>query len=150
MKMKRWMGWVVLGCMAGAASAQEAKGGIFPPGEVDQLKVDQAIEKGIAYLKTGLDGHMKLNEDAKHPNSRCELVLYTFANSGVPEADPAFKTLFDDMMKRKLQATYCVALQAMVLEEVDRAKYQRRIQMCAQFLVDNQNSDGQWGYGSPS
>jgi hypothetical protein len=153
--MKRALAWGGLGLALLAWSsprlgAQENKPGVFPPNEVDQIKVDMAIEKGIQYLKKDLDGHMKINEDAAHPNSRCELVLYTFANSGVPESDPAFKTLFDDMMKRKLQATYCVALQAMVLEEVERVKYQRRIQMCAQFLVDNQNGDGQWGYGSPS
>jgi hypothetical protein len=29
-------------------------------------------------------------------------------------------------------------------------KYQKRILMCAQFLVDNQSAQGFWGYGSPS
>src|SRR5205085_4605415 len=32
----------------------------------------------------------------------------------------------------------------------DRIKHQRRIAQCAQFLVDNQCANGQWGYGDPS
>jgi hypothetical protein len=153
--MKRWVGLAMLTglpfAFAGAsAGAQENKGGIFPPNEVDQLKVDKAIEAGVAYLKKNPEAYLRMSEHAGAQVSRCELVLYTMANSGVPENDPAFQMLFDDMMKRKLEATYCVALQAMVLEEIERVKYQRRIQMCAQFLVDNQNSEGQWGYGSPS
>ncbi len=135
---------------AGAAGAQENKGGVFPPNEVDQVKVDKAIEAGIAALKKNNANYLTMSEHAGTQVSRCELVLYTYVNSGVPEADPAFKQLFDDMMKRRMEATYCVALQAMVLEDVERVKYQRRIQMCAQFLVDNQNPEGMWGYGSPS
>jgi hypothetical protein len=79
-----------------------------------------------------------------------ELVLYTYAAFNLAENDPEFKALFDDMMKDKLESTYCVALQAMVLEELDRVKYQKRIQQCAIFLVDNQGPQGCWGYGSPS
>ena len=118
--MKRWMGWaVILGVAGSAAGAQENKPGLFPPGEVDQLKVDKAIEAGIKFLKAGNAGYTKMSA-GNHPHSTCELVLYTYANSGVLESDPAFKELFDDMMKRRLEATYCVALQAMILEEVER------------------------------
>jgi hypothetical protein len=155
MFMKRFFAWAAAAAFpfamaAGTASAQDNKPGVFPPNEVDQVKVDKAIEAGIAYLKKGNSGYLRMSEHAGTQVSRCELVLYTYANSGVPEADPAFKELFDDMIKRKMEATYCTALQAMVLEEIDRAKWQRRIQMCAQFLVDNQNPEGMWGYGSPS
>jgi hypothetical protein len=38
----------------------------------------------------------------------------------------------------------------MILEEVQRVKFQNRIWQCAQFLVDNQSHAGMWGYGSPS
>jgi hypothetical protein len=37
----------------------------------------------------------------------------------------------------------------MILEELDRVKYQLRIAQCAQFLIDNQCQNGQWGYGEP-
>ena len=35
----------------------------------------------------------------------------------------------------------------LVLEELDRVTHQKDIYKCAQFLVDNQASNGQWGYG---
>ncbi|HLY73844.1 MAG TPA: hypothetical protein VKU80_06960, partial [Planctomycetota bacterium] len=134
-----------------AAWAQNVGGGgVFPPNEVDQIKVDLAIEKGIKYLKANNAAHMAAGKEGARKMSHRELVLFTYVHSDVPETDPDFKALFDDMMKDKLEATYCVALQAMVLEEIERVKYQKRILMCAKFLVDNQGPQGYWSYGSPS
>lgn len=91
-----------------------------------------------------------MREHVKRKVSYRELVLYTYVVCGVAENDPDFKELFDEMLKDPLEATYCVALQAMVLEEVDRVKYQYRILQCAKFLVDNQSPQGTWGYGTPT
>src|SRR3982751_6012171 len=136
---------------ATAAFAQNVGGGgVFPPNEVDQIKVDLAIEKGIKFLKSGNAGHLTMTDHVGRKISRRELVLFTYCHADVPETDPDFKALFDSMMADKLEATYCVALQAMVLEEVERVKYQKRILMCAKFLVDNQGPQGFWSYGSPS
>jgi hypothetical protein len=136
---------------ATAAFAQNVGGGgVFPPNEVDQIKVDLAIEKGIKFLKSGNAGHLVMTDHVGRKISKRELVLFTYCHADVPETDPDFKVLFDSMMADKLEATYAVALQAMVLEEVERVKYQKRILMCAQFLVDNQSAQGFWGYGSPS
>lgn len=151
--MNRMLAWVVgLGILGtSAASANEApQQQPFPPFEVDQQKVDKAIEQGIAYLKKNNSAHLNKFNHVNISMSHRELVLLTYAHADVPEADPAFKELFDDMLKDKLESTYCVSLQAMVLEEVQRVKYQNRIWQCAQFLVDNQSSDGFWGYGAPS
>jgi len=136
---------------ATAAFAQNVGGGgVFPPNEVDQIKVDLAIEKGIKFLKAGNAGHLTMTDHVGRKISKRELVLFTYCHADVPETDADFKVLFDSMMADKLEATYAVALQAMVLEEVERVKYQKRILMCAQFLVDNQSAAGYWGYGSPS
>jgi hypothetical protein len=136
---------------ATAAFAQNVGGGgVFPPNEVDQIKVDLAIEKGIKFLKAGNAGHLAMTDHVGRKISKRELVLFTYCHADVPETDPDFKALFDSMMADKMEATYAVALQAMVLEEVERVKYQKRILMCAQFLVDNQSAQGFWGYGSPS
>jgi hypothetical protein len=136
---------------ATAAFAQNVGGGgVFPPNEVDQIKVDLAIEKGIKFLKSGNAGHLAMTDHVGRKISKRELVLFTYCHADVPETDADFKVLFDSMMADKLEATYAVALQAMVLEEVERVKYQKRILMCAQFLVDNQSAQGFWGYGSPS
>ncbi|HLF95250.1 MAG TPA: hypothetical protein VJB14_17420 [Planctomycetota bacterium] len=135
---------------------QDPKGGVgggpavFPPFKVDQMKVDKAIREGIKYLQSNNAAHMARFDHVKRQMQHAELVLWTYCHAGVPDNDPNFQTLFKDMMERKLEATYCVSLQAMVLEEIQRVKYQQRIWQCAQFLVDNQSAEGFWGYGDPS
>src|SRR5262245_10316311 len=111
---------------------------------VDQKRVNQAIARGVEFLRTaGSPGnYMSKNAD--------ELILLTLVHAGVPESDPKFKELFDRIMMAPLERTYNVSLQAMVLEEIQRVKYQARIHQCAQFLADNQCKNGQWGYGTPT
>jgi hypothetical protein len=128
-------------------TAQEKKN--EPPPFVDDVKIDAAIKKGIAYLK-GQSKNLRKFDHIGRKMQEDELVLLTMVHAGVPDNDPDFERLFKEMMERRLEATYCVALQAMILEEVGRARYQWRIHQCAQFLVDNQSADGFWGYGSPS
>jgi hypothetical protein len=109
-------------------------------GKPERTVVDEAIDKGISRLRTAID-----------PSSdRAELVLWTFIHAGVRENDPDFQKLLKTVLNRKLEKTYSVALQAMILEELDRVRYQPRIQVCAQFLIDNQCKNGQWFYGEPS
>src|SRR6185436_3275079 len=71
-------------------------------------------------------------------------------DAGLRDSDPDFQKLFKKMLDGPLEKTYKVALQAMILEELDRVKYQERIAQCAQFLVDNQCANGQWSYGNPT
>src|SRR5688572_31008222 len=125
---------------AGLGTAQDRPAA--HPG-VDQKRVNRAIQRGIEYLKTSNSPGHNSSRDAD------ELILLTFLHAGA-EATPRFKTMFDKMLSDPLQDTYCVALQAMVLEEYDRVRYQGRIHQCAQFLVDNQCANGQWTYGSPT
>ena len=123
---------------------------LFRSFKVDQVKVDKAIRDGIAYLQKGNAAHMARFPHAGRQMQNTELVLWTYVHAGVPENDGSFQALFKDMMERKLEATYCTALQAMILEEIQRVKYQQRIWQCGQFLVDNQSAEGFWGYGDPS
>jgi hypothetical protein len=119
-----------------------------PVAGVDQAKVDEAITKGIAALKAGDSPSIS----AGNVNfSNCdELILLTFLHGGVRPNDPEFQELFQRMWEAKMERTYKVALQAMVLEELHRVKYQARIAQCAQFLIDNQCKNGQWSYGTPT
>jgi hypothetical protein len=148
-RTKIWVAVLMLSA-AGPALAQNVGGGVFPPNEVDQIKVDMAIEKGVKHLKGNNAAHMNIFQFVNRPMSHCELVAFTYVHADVPDSDADLKALIDDMLKRDLEATYCVSLQAMVLEEVERVKYQKRILQCAQFLVDNQSAQGFWGYGQPS
>src|SRR5258706_10988056 len=136
--------------VASAFAQNVGGGGVFPPNEGDQVKVDLAIEKGIKYLKANNASHLGARNHVGRKMSNRELVLFTYVHSDVPETDGYFKTLFDDMIKDKLEATYCVSLQAMLLEEVERVKYQKRIAQGAKFLVDNHGLQGFCSDGSSS
>jgi Na+-transporting methylmalonyl-CoA/oxaloacetate decarboxylase gamma subunit len=110
---------------------------------VDPSRVEKAIQKGVAWLRN--PGYPA--DYAWSPN---ELILWTFIHAGVPESDPEFQRRLKQMLDGPLDKTYRVALQAMILEELDRVAYQHRIWQCAQFLVDNQCLNGQWHYGTPT
>jgi len=114
-------------------------------GNVDPAKVDAAIKKGIARLKGGVDDMGRVTGTRLH-----EIVLWTFQHAGVPESAPEFQKLLKLVTETELERTYNVAVQAMILENLDRVKYQARIWQCAQFLVDNQCKRGDWNYGDPS
>jgi hypothetical protein len=134
----------------GGAAPVPQGGGLNPPPYLDQSKIDKAIERGIAYLMANNASHMTRFEHVKRQMQHTELVLWTYVHADVKETDPNFQALLKDMLDRKLETTYCTALQAMILEEVQRVKYQPRIWQCGQFLVDNQSADGFWGYGDPT
>jgi len=105
--------------------------------------LDDAVRGGMAYLKA------RVGSFAKESKSD-ELILWTYYQGGLPEGDPEFQTALKLLLEKKLEKTYNVALMAMLLEDLDRVKYQKRLAQCAQFLVDNQCANGQWGYGDPS
>ena len=126
-----------------SASAQDVKG--FD--KVDQKRVDAAIERGVQFLKSPAAISHGAHRGIDQSN---ELILYTLFKAGVPPTDPVFERYMLVVEGLPLKHTYSVALQAMLLEELDRVKYQPRLLQCAQFLVDNQYANGQWSYGEPS
>src|SRR5258708_30713326 len=120
---------------------------LFPQAKKpDPKKIDEAISRGVGFLRGA--------ERPGYPDRRIptcdELVLWTFVHAGVPESDVLFQELLKTMLEGPLEKTYPVALQAMILEELERVKYQGRIAQCAQFLADNQCANGQWSYGEES
>jgi hypothetical protein len=115
------------------------------PPKVDQPAVDRAIQKGVAYLKSQIGKYGSLNRRRSE-----ELILWTFVHAGLPEGDPDVQRLLGTVLETPLEWTYNVSLQALILEELDRVRFQARILQCAQFLVDNQCANGQWSYGEPT
>lgn len=115
-----------------------------PSPKVDEFKVESAIKRGAEALK------LKARKVGGGRGGSRELLLLTLIHSGVKRTDPVVEDLLQAMLDEELGFTYRVALQAMVLEEIDRVKYQRRLLQCAQFLVDNQCLNGQWTYGEPT
>jgi len=130
--------------LSAPALAQDKKGKAPAADKVDPVKVDGAIKKGLAYLKGQIGKYGTINKRRSE-----ELILWTFTHGGVPENDPEFEQLLKTVLESPLEWTYNVSLQAMILEELDRVKYQNRIAQCAQFLIDNQCANGQWSYGEP-
>jgi hypothetical protein len=109
-----------------------------------QKDIDEAVKKGIEYLKTAPSpgGHLKGHCDG--------LILLTLIHGGMSEKNPVFQKLLTNVLDDPLEHTYKVALLAMCLEALDPALYQPKIAQCAQFLVDNQATNGQWSYGRPT
>jgi hypothetical protein len=116
----------------------------------DPEVIDQAVRKGVDYLRSREEGCLLPLDVRGRKMPPRELVLWTLLCSGCSLQDPFLQKLFDSMMKDKLEATTPVALQAMILESVQRVQFQKRIAMCAKFLADNQTDEGLWGYGSLS
>jgi len=140
--MRSALGILCLLVLVPPALAQDKKGKAAGADKVDPVKVDGAIKKGVAYLKSQIGKYGSINKRRSE-----ELILWVFAHTGVPENDPDFEKLLKTVTETPLEWTYNVSLQAMILEEIDRVRYQPRIAQCAQFLVDNQCQNGQWSYG---
>ncbi|MBI3854618.1 MAG: hypothetical protein HY293_02880, partial [Planctomycetes bacterium] len=107
------------------------------PVKIDDAKVDAALKRGVEYLRA------KLSKRGNGQERTHELVLLAMIHAGVKKGDPFLDEHVKAMVDEDLTTTYRTALQAMVLEELDRAAYQKRIFQCAQFLVDNQCANGQ-------
>jgi len=105
--------------------------------------LDDAVRSGMGYLRA------KATIFARETRND-ELLLWTYYQGGMPEGAPEFQAGLKAILEKKLEKTYNVALQAMLLEDLDRLKYQKRIAQCAQHLLDNQCANGQWSYGDPS
>ncbi|HZE95459.1 MAG TPA: hypothetical protein VE981_00380 [Planctomycetota bacterium] len=140
--MRRWLWLPVLLCAPLGAGGQD--NGFKINSEVNQVKVEQAIARGIAFLKTSDSPDSAIGPDSD------ELKLLTFVHGGVPETDAAFEALLKKCLERKFEKTYRVSLLAMCLEEIDRVKYQDQIALCGQFLLDNIKANGGFSYGDPT
>jgi hypothetical protein len=132
------MGAGIILILAGALFAQAKK--------PDPRRVDEAINRGVGFLRGA--------ERPGYPDRQIptcdDLVLWTLLHAGIPESDSKFQELLPSALEGPLEKTYVVSLRAMILEELDRVKYQGRIAQCAQFLLDNQCANGQWSYGEAS
>jgi len=113
------------------------------PNAVSPRDIERAIRKGTEFLKGA-----PFTPDRTHPCAN-DLILLTLIHAEVPETNPVFQQYLKNCLEAPLAKTYNVALHAMCLEQLDPTAYQQRLAQCAQFLVDNQASNGQWSYGQP-
>jgi hypothetical protein len=137
------LGVPVLSAAQGDPPKDPKDKGAKPNIAVDQAAVDKAIEKGLQFLKGSDSPHT-------HVGDSDELKLLTFIAGGLPESDAAVGALLKKCLDAPLEKTYRVALLAMCLEELDRARYQQKIAQCGQFLLDNIKPNGGFSYGEAS
>jgi hypothetical protein len=110
--------------------------------KADPVKVNEAIDKGAAFLLKEFAGGI----NNKSWTSPVELVVLTLNHANVKADNSVYVKCLEQMLAAKLEFTYRVALQAMALHRIDARKYQDRIAECAQWLVDTQCVEGEWGY----
>jgi len=122
----------------GGVSAQDSK----KEAKLDPKKVNEAIDKGAAFLIKEFEKGIG-NTSWVAP---VELVVLTLHHANVKADHPVFVKCLEKLLESKLAYTYRVALQAMALHRLDPKKYQDRIAHCAQWLVDTQCMEGEWGY----
>ncbi len=107
--------------------------------------VQQAIDKGVAWLDHRFaDG---FPDETFH--GPVELVVLTMSHAGANLKNPVFAKGVEILEKAVPRFTYRTALQAMALAEVNPRRYQSKIAHCAQWLVDQQLTGGDWGYPGP-
>jgi hypothetical protein len=117
---------------------------------VDDQKVAAAIERGVVWLRKAPSRSAEFKDKTPIIRNSDELLLLTFLHAGVSVDDPRVQELLSAVLAAPLDRTYTAAVRAMVLEELDRVRYQSHIARCAQVLLDNQLSSGQWSYGQSS
>jgi hypothetical protein len=115
--------------------------------DVDQARVDKAIEKGAKFLLGKADNFGEIEHPREKGIGKDELVLLTLVHADVDPSNAAFQKLLDRVLDKKLAKTYEVSLLAMALEALDRDKFRDYLANCAQWLADSQCENGQWGYG---
>jgi hypothetical protein len=109
-------------------------------------EVETAVRRAVDYLLGAKVPYGPWNG----PVPAEDLVLLALRHGGVPESHPRFRELLETALSRPPERTYTVSLHAVLLRELDPAKYRDRLAACAQFLVDNQCENGQWAYGRPT
>jgi hypothetical protein len=108
---------------------------------LDPARIDAAVKRAAEWLKTAPSPAMNGSPDSD------ELILWTFVHAGLDPYDKKYQELLMKILDdRRENATYNVALRAMLLEQLNRNAYQGQLLRCAQVLVDNQCANGQWDY----
>ena len=137
--------------LVSAASAQD-----FKPKQssIPQSQVDEAIAKGLEWLLSEQGGLSKLPQNtfsSQHTGviTLEEFYFYVMIHAGLKRDHPVFQSYLKLIVDREPSKTYGVSLAAMCLAELDPIGYQWRLADYAQFLIDNQCKNGQWGYGKP-
>jgi hypothetical protein len=120
--------------------------------KVEQEKIDQAIEKGVRYLRAEIKpwGNWDF-EDGENAAGYAALPGLALVESKVPPSDPVVQKAADFVRKRgpDLMETYDIGLAIVFLDRLGDKRDRDLIRSLSYRLVAGQSSDGGWGYKCP-
>jgi hypothetical protein len=141
---------VVLASLLLAGGAVRADDPTRPGPGVDQARIDAACKKAGAWLLERVKGGLPPLADKYHLHegqTYKEICLYALLYAGnVSASDPDMIKLAQETCDYELSHTYGAAIRAQALNKFDPEKFKGHIRNCIQFLVDNQDQQGNWGY----
>lgn len=120
--------------------------------DVSSKQVQDAIEKGIAFLRNRQMDSGYWPDDGAYPGGSSSLAILALLNAGVPANDPALVKGLDKLGTVTNQSTYVVSLkcQAYAAADPKLEKYSTQLKAAATWLVTNQcrqgTLTGTWGY----
>jgi len=116
------------------------------PGSPDQeqTRIVAAAAKGVEWLLTQRSEILKAAA-ADSRSGGLELLVWTLASQGVPESSREMSELIEAMTRRSPETTRVASLQALTYRKLDPVRYSSELVRCAQYLVDAQCENGQWG-----
>jgi hypothetical protein len=119
----------------------------------EQAKVDQAIDKGVAFLKRSQlkTGDWPMHMGRRFPLGQTLLPAYALLESGVPSDDPAIQKAAEYVRPRvlKLDWTYEVSLALLFLDRLGDSKDKPLIRSLSMRLIAGQHVTGGWNYRCP-
>jgi hypothetical protein len=122
---------------------------VLPPAM--QQKVNQAIDKGVRYLKSAQNLDGKWDNYAEHEVGFAALPGLTLLECGVGAGDPVIKKAADFVRSRSpfLADTYDLALAILFLDRLGDPADEALIRTLALRLVAGQTPSGGWTYKCP-
>lgn len=116
--------------------------------EVDDEVINEKIATFIAKLKDLQlpDGSWNYGSD-QYDIGVTALVVVALRTAKVPENDPIVRKAMDYLVKKgHTNFSYTVGLYAMAMEHADPKKYRKPLQDAANWLINNQATNGTWTY----
>ncbi|MBL8827709.1 MAG: DUF4159 domain-containing protein [Planctomycetaceae bacterium] len=122
--------------------------------DIDAEQVRRAIDRGVAFLKEGQNNNGGWPEGftSLAPSGVSALCTLALINAGVPLDDPVLSKAIQHVRGLKLDHTYSVSLQTMVLCAADPQRDMLKINENVKWLESHQRDrdpfKGVWGYTS--
>lgn len=146
----QWLAALVLLVYALPAGAD-----LMPLTKEEQTKIDQAIDKGVEFLKSAQsergDFKWRMYRDGRFLAAQCALPAYALLEAGVPADDPVLQKAAD-FIRGKVQPsdyTYELSLALLFLDRLGDPRDKKLIQTLAARLIAGQHHTGGWSYRCP-